>query len=236
MDKVILTKEGLKYQERTDDLWVETYVTNKFPDHYDLYDQVCDIETGVTLYDVYMYIRNDYDKWKVLFGDDIEIIIEDALDRHKTVKLVKDDMEHIELYWDDEVESAVEFNENDRKFEYVQTPFRLECHGKGKNSNYSFSWVDSATILDYEIKVNEEYSPYYWNFDCETKKEYKYVFYESRMRPTLFQILFGLFDEIVNWGGIPEKRKAKLCNLEKRCADVGNSITMLTENDTEEIK
>ena len=221
MSKIIITKEGFKFQEwNENEDWHDTITTTKLPDNIMLlYDYICEIEPGVNLRDIFELVREDYDRWSVIFGKNLKEIIEDALERDEEVEKVEDDIQYIELYWSNDVCNDLDFNKVTKKFKSANIPFRLDCHGYAEPINYSFSWSDPASLLDYEVRVNEKYEPYSDKYDKKMKQLDTYIFFKSTLKPNLFQVLFGLFDEIIHWIGVPEQRKQNKAKLDRACEE-----------------
>jgi len=175
--EVKLTKDGLL---------VDGKLTSEYPKNVNVlhcYD--CTIEKGTRLIDIFEYLNKDISKWEALLGNWSGEFIKNGVDNKKIDK--GSEVDYLEMYW---------YIMKDESGDIEIQNF-MSFHGLSNTDNtmYSLSLSPIEELMFYEIKVNDNVVGY-------ENGEYVTMF---QRKPTLFNILFGLFWEISFYGDTKNK-------------------------------
>lgn len=212
-----ITKKGLAYSQwnKEKEDYEDTLI--KRPSTLQLHGEECEIEDGVTLGDILFIIKRDLDWWDTLLECWVREYVEEGL----TISVVspaeeKDPLEYLELYWNiDEWEGEIEI------------PSFMSFHGIGKpyeygQTNYGIGFSPVHELAPLPVKINKEF------IIGETLKEKPFFQekYKANAKPTLFQIIYGIFWELSFHGG-PESRNAMFSELTRRVKEVEDGTAKL---------
>lgn len=212
-----ITKKGFAYRKW--DSGKEDYeeVILKIPTMLQLHSEECEIDDNVTLGDIFLIIKQNMDWWELILEDWSREFVDEALKPVLVTSVDENDpVEYLELYW------GVEEWDGE-----ISLPTFMSFHGKGKPDeydcvNYGVSFTPANELAKLPIKVNTEFVIY--------KSLKKSPFFEEKYKgvakPTLFQIIYGIFWELSFYGG-PEDRDAQFAELKRRCDEVKNGKAKL---------
>lgn len=212
--RLVKTKWSIKSQK-----WIEKNITREAIFH--LFDH-CEVESDVTLRDVFLLINRDLNFYKIFIRNWVEEIVEEGLNsKFKREDTKSERIDYLELYWHYEVDKF-----NKEKTSQLCMPTFPGFHGVGVSENKPTNWAIEmgplSRIIGLPLKLKDKLLIFdYDKFKIGKKKyndKYKGEIYKSPSY-SLGQILYGIIWEL-SFFGSPKDRDAKSAELDKQIEEI----------------
>lgn len=244
-EKITLKKGGklvetywLYDEEKEEGQYLERDLTSKtfLPTHI-LFEKKCELEEGLILKDVFLYLNSNLDYWNALLQNWCDEVVTEGLS-NKTREKIDDDLEitYLQLYWNDEIDiwdGGSEFQTASR-MDFVARGIQ-HCDDnfeggvkKGDEINISLSFVPVYELSNFPLKLNTKYIV--WETDYVTYKESRKVVEVDHNYPNLFEILYGIIWELSFYGG-PSSREEKAKELKNAVKEIKEGTAKLVPQD-----
>lgn len=211
-------------KEKEEGQYVDTDVTDKA---FFKMNEVCEIEEGVTLGDIFTLINTELELFDSVIGNWCKDIVTEGLTKPAKAYDLTDEeaIEFLELYWHLEYDDGSEYGPSFSGYH------RADFHGVGieRKVDKCFDWIDKETgkpaimykagertpwgisftpaneMINIPVKLNGEVNVFNSNTDAPTDKYHEVVHTYKGATFTLHNILYGILWEMSFHGG-PEKR------------------------------
>lgn len=185
--------------------------------------EVCELEEGVTLKDLFILLKPDLAILQDIFQNWLKEYVEYGLNNpgKPAGTYDPDKMEYLELYWDLYFDSEALYGHTRPSFHGVGYELRedqYEQYGgseepktltwsKGERINWGFMGSDLLNFINKPLKLNNKFTIYDDNLDGDPSTYGKVLAEYSNPTYTLFNIIEGVFWELSFHGGPSESKK-----------------------------
>lgn len=222
--KLFQTKWVCDKAANIDGHYVDTDITDKA---FFKMNEICEIEEGVTLGDIFRLINTELDLFDSVIGNWCKEIVTEGLTKPaKPYDLTDDEaIEFLELYWYADYDSGSEYGpsfsgynrcdlhgigvarKEDKCFDWIDkdTGQPAIMYRKGERTPWGISFTPANELINIPVTLNRDFTIINSNTDDPIEKYNEVVAVYKGATFTLHNILYGILWEMSFHGG-PEKR------------------------------
>jgi len=239
--KLILKKSGIlikeNYNSDTEKLETED-VTNTSPGH--LFD-VCELEDGVTLRDVFLLLQKNIDIYNMIIGNWVDEVVDEGLNNKDKENKKDNEVEYLELYW------FLDHHKYSNTSEEMYGMLFPNFHGVGYESKEDKEDIKKGEITSYAV----EFTPTYELINCPIRLKEEMAFIETdyskkdgtpwvernykKCHFTLGHILYGIIWEL-SFCGSPKERDEQSSKINKSIEEIKDGTAKMIPFDLNRLK